>query len=50
MLDPRNLGDWLTLNIREGVEDSIYNHYLDDKESLADNMAQIYQECNSLRA
>jgi hypothetical protein len=36
VLDPRYIGDRLPLNIREGIEETIYNHYFDDKESSAE--------------
>jgi hypothetical protein len=50
VLDPRYIGDRLPLNIREGIEETIYNHYFDDKESSAEMKAQIFQEYNASRA
>jgi hypothetical protein len=50
VLDPRYIGDRLPLNIREGIEETIYNHYFDDKESSAEKTAQIFQEYNAFRA
>jgi hypothetical protein len=47
VLDPRYIGGRLPLNIREGVEETIYNHYFDDKESSAEKKAQIFQEYNA---
>jgi hAT family C-terminal dimerisation region len=50
VLDPRYIGDRLPLNIREGIEVTIYNHYLDDNKSSAEKKAQIFQEYNAFRA
>jgi hypothetical protein len=35
VLDPREIGDRLALNIRERIDEPIYINYLDDKESTA---------------
>jgi hypothetical protein len=50
VLDPRYIGDRPPLNIRDGIEETIYNHYFDDKESSADKKAQILQEYNAFRS
>jgi hypothetical protein len=49
-LDPRYIGDRLPVNIHEEIEETIYNHYLDDKESSSEKNAQIFQEYNAFRA
>jgi hAT family C-terminal dimerisation region len=50
VLDPRYIGDRIPLDTREGIEETIYDHYFDDKESSAEKKAQIFQECNAFRA
>jgi hypothetical protein len=50
LLVPRYIGDRLPLNIREGIEETICNHYFDDKESSAEKKAQVFQEYNVFRA
>jgi hAT family C-terminal dimerisation region len=49
VLDPRYLGDRLPLNIREGIEETIFNQYFDDKESSAEKKAQNIQDYNAFR-
>jgi hAT family C-terminal dimerisation region len=50
VLDPRYIGDSLPLNIRKGIEETIYNHYFDEKESSAEKNAQLFQEHNAFSA
>jgi hypothetical protein len=50
VLDPRYIDDRLPLNIREGIEETIFNHYFDDKESSTEKKAQIFQEYTAFRA